>query len=527
MLSITVALLAVVIALWLTWRRRNFTYFKRHNIPGPPPSLLFGNFVEILKKGQLQCQKEWIEKYGRVLGYYFGIQPILLIAEPDLLRQIQQKDFHKFVNRPRIFDISRAAAEYNEESLTQIRSKKWKEVRSIITPTFTTSKLKTMNPIIRKTVDELMEAVDKKASEGNVFNIYPLYQNLTMDAISRTSLGIHTNAQTNPEEPFVRMGRAFFSLNMSSLFLISFCFPELAWLAAMWRKLLLSFRNQGTYPRKELRDVAYGVIQARKSDPMLRRSDLLQLMIDAKTNETSVSDKDLTAADDDQASEDVSSGGDSRNALKMTDEEVAQNSALFLLAGYETTSTALAFTTHLLAHHPEVQEKIRSELNEYIQGSEEGLTYEILNKLQYLDQVLSESLRLYPPIIFFVNREASTDVVYGKLKIPKGASIQVPVYFLHHDPTFWNNPEEFNPDRFSPENKKKHDSMVFQPFGAGPRNCVGMRFARMEAKMALAKLLQKYKLSPKPGSRETNLDLSYTTATLRPGKGVYVQVERE
>ncbi|GFQ68032.1 cytochrome P450 3A41, partial [Trichonephila clavata] len=219
-------------------------------------------------------------------------------------------------------------------------------------------------------------------------------------------------------------------------------------------------------------------------------------MIDAEIDDLkTVTTEELTASGGTDNSETQSKSSSSNKLIRRkTDADISDNSFVFFIAAYETTSTALAFTTHLLLHYPEAQDKIRAEVQNLL-DTEGELDYYSVNKLQYLDQVLHESLRMYPPVYLFISRECGEDVDLGKIKLKKGTAIQVPAYHIHRDPELWGpDADEFRPERFSPENKSKIHSMAFQAFGAGPRNCVGMRFAFMEAKLALARLLSKYKL---------------------------------
>ncbi|XP_035224205.1 cytochrome P450 3A8-like [Stegodyphus dumicola] len=526
MWQLTLALILVLLCLWLIWRKKQLSIFKSLNIPGPEPNILFGNLWEF-RKNPYVCHKKWIEKYGKIMGYYFGLRPVLLVADPELLKIIQQKEFHKFPNRSSFLDVGRSTTEYNTKALTGLKGKRWKDIRSIITPTFTTSKLKMMNPIVSQAVDELVEAVVRKSAEGKPFNIYKLYQNLTMDIIARTSLGVHTNAQKDENEPYLTHSRVIFSLEMDYFSLFAFSFPEVMGVFSFLRSMILRFRNKGREPRLELLANTGAVIAARKADPKKERKDLLQLMINAQVSKENISESLLTAGENDERIQNGDfSQKDQKNMRKMTDEEISQNALLFLLAGYETTSTALAFLTHLLLHHPEVQNKVREEINQHLDSDKDTLSYETVQKLQYLDSVICEGLRLYPPVYNFVTRVSLEDTQYENIRIPKNMNILVPVYALHFDSAYWNAPEEFDPERFLPENKGNIHPMVYQPFGAGPRNCVGLRFAQMEIKMALAKLLHKFKFTPCPRSTKDNLEISSALATMRPKKGVFLYVEK-
>jgi cytochrome P450 family 3 subfamily A len=112
--------------------------------------------------------------------------------------------------------------------------------------------------------------------------------------------------------------------------------------------------------------------------------------------------------------------------------------------------------------------------------------------MKYLDMVIDETLRMYPPSVT-LNRAASTDYEYNDIKVRKGQIITVAIYALHHDPEIYPQPEQFQPERFSDENKRKRDHQAYMPFGAGPRNCIGMRFALMEMKLMLVSVLAKYR----------------------------------
>ncbi|EEC12187.1 cytochrome P450, putative, partial [Ixodes scapularis] len=166
-----------------------------------------------------------------------------------------------------------------------------------------------------------------------------------------------------------------------------------------------------------------------------------------------------------------------------------------LLQRFETTSNSMAFITHMLVNYPEVQEKVRQELLSVL-GPDEEITYNTIQKLPYLHCVVCETMRMYPPIFGFVTREAAVDKQYGKLKIPAGTAVMSAVEYIHNDPDNWDNPHVFDPDRFLPENKQKFNPLAWQPFGAGPRNCIGMRFAQMEIRFTFAHILRKYRLVP-------------------------------
>ncbi|CAL1268349.1 unnamed protein product, partial [Larinioides sclopetarius] len=142
--------------------------------------------------------------------------------------------------------------------------------------------------------------------------------------------------------------------------------------------------------------------------------------------------------------------------------------------------------------------------------------------LQYLDQVFTESLRLYPPVTGFISRICSEDYQVGSITIPKGAVVQAPVWDIHHNPELWPEPWKFDPDRFAPENKTSLNSMAYMPFGIGRRNCIGSRFAQAEAKLAIFRLVKKFRFEPCEKTDDP-LPLICPSVIINPANGVYLK----
>ena len=166
---------------------------------------------------------------------------------------------------------------------------------------------------------------------------------------------------------------------------------------------------------------------------------------------------------------------------------------LKVVAGYETTSTALAYITYVLATHPEEQRKLQEHVNTYFNSTEEYGTssYEVITDMDYLDMFIRETLRMYPIVPSVITRKNAEEFhIYGFGTIPVGTTITVDIYSLHFNPDLWGpvDPHTFYPERFA---TKRHQ-LAWIPFGAGPRSCAGMRFALMEIKAALIQLLNIY-----------------------------------
>lgn len=178
-------------------------------------------------------------------------------------------------------------------------------------------------------------------------------------------------------------------------------------------------------------------------------------------------------------------------------------------------------TAYYLATYPEVQDRLIREIDELVESRGNKPLYDVVQSATYLDQVISEVLRLSGPA-FILARECAEDTVCKGVRFPKGIDVNIPTYVLHRDPEIWENPLEFNPDNFSPEAKQKRDPYSFLPFGTGPRQCMGMRLALLEIKQGLMKILQRFKFERAP---ETVTSLEHTSVILMtPKETIYVKI---
>lgn len=240
----------------------------------------------------------------------------------------------------------------------------------------------------------------------------------------------------------------------------------------------------------ELEDVVYRIIDERARNP---GDDVVSRML-------SVEDED---------------------GREMSREQVRDEVMTLLLAGHETTALALTYTFFLLAQHPDVERRLLDELDETLGG--DPPTVEQVRDLPYLETVVEESMRLYPPVPGIVREATARDEIAG-YTIPEGATISINQWSVHRDPRFYDDPMAFRPDRWTDEMRADLPRLAYFPFSAGPRRCVGDRFAMLEAKVVLATLLQRYHLEL---VSSPELDL-VATITARPQKPVKMRVhERE
>ena len=199
--------------------------------------------------------------------------------------------------------------------------------------------------------------------------------------------------------------------------------------------------------------------------------------------------------------------------------EVRDNLMTLLLAGHETTSNALTWTLYALSQHPEIERTLMAEVDAVLGGR--APTFEDLPKLRYAEQVLKESMRMYPPV-HSLARVAAEDSELGGYPIKKGSEVVIWVYWMHHDARWFPEPERFRPERFSPEGEAALEKSSYIPFGAGPRACIGKAFAMLEAQLLLVLLVQRFHFSLAPGQKVA----LNPRITLRPKHGMRMRLTR-
>ncbi|KAH9513041.1 Cytochrome P450 3A4 [Bulinus truncatus] len=474
-MAVVILFMAVIVILMALIRhlQKHFSQFEELKIPGPKPNLFFGNLMELRSKGQFQAVRDWTGHYGHVFGYFEGYTPVMVVSDPDILRNVFLKDAANFMKR-KPFPL----APRKSLGLFLEDGHQWKRSRSLLTPAFSTGKLKKMTPIMLEAADILTERLTEKSKEEKSIDIYSVFQSLTLDVIGRCAFGLKTNAQVDEKDMFLQKIRSLFK-TMSTTFIepIVMAAPFVSYFIFAVKNLVFLF---GMNPVVWLRNSMREVIRARRAlGPNSSVIDLVQLMLFPEVKVQQV-DETTDAA--------------------LTEQEIVAQSMTFLLAGYETTSAVLAYFCYEMAKQPNIQARLYQEI---VDNVEKDINYESIQDLHYFDAVFDEVCRLYPTASFIVSRQAAEERQYGEIKIPAGMNVLANVWALHRDNRYWTEPETFNPDRFLDEPHCKKSNFTFLPFGSGPRHCIGMRFATIESKITLVKVLQKFQIEMADSTPET------------------------
>lgn len=210
----------------------------------------------------------------------------------------------------------------------------------------------------------------------------------------------------------------------------------------------------------------------------------------------------------------------SKNNPIFTDHDIINEACTFMLAGQDSVGAATAFCLFLLAQNPDCQEKCIHELDEIFENDDRAPTMKDIREMRYLEQCIKETLRLYPSVPL-IARKISEPVRCGKYTIPSGSNILIFPYATHRLESIYPNPETYDPDRFSPEKIEKRHPYAFIPFSAGPRNCIGYKFAFIEMKTVISRILREFELLPVEGKTKP---LPMFRVTVRASGGLYINL---
>ncbi|XP_068241539.1 cytochrome P450 3A24-like [Palaemon carinicauda] len=510
--SPAVVLIVILVSLVVLYLHNLYKFWENRGVRGPKPVWFIGNMYARLRATHSMAEFDQIlyEKYGgkKFCGYYEFTQPCLMVGDPEILKHVMVKDFDHFTDR--------SFVTFNEpvmdHMLLGLKGGLWKAVRSVMTPTFSSGKIKQTLQLVKDCAKNLCVYFDKELEKrSSVFEMKEVYGKFTMDTIASIAFGVNSDSLNNTQDEFSAAAARFFKPPANwkrPLMFFQFVWPHIA------KRLHLNVVDRT--PINFFQKVVADTMKYRLENN-LRRNDFLQLLLDASLQEQTNNNKAIENST-------ISSKKPTNQVL--TELVITAQCVLFYIAGYDTTATTLSFLSYCLALHPDIQQKCMQEIETVLERYEGEITYESLQEMTYLDMVFAETLRLYPPAPR-VDRKVTKDFTLPgtDFTLCKGQKVTIPIYSIHRDPQHYPNPEKFDPERFSPENKVSRSQMVYLPFGSGPRNCIGMRFALMEAKVAAVYLLQDFAFIP---SKKTQVPIviEKRSGLLKAQDGVWVRLAK-
>jgi cytochrome P450 len=419
--------------------------------PGPPGLPLLGN----LRHMRIDAARGFVrarEQYGDLVRYQIASRPIYLVCHPDDIKYV-------LVDNSRNYTKGRGLAKAKPllgEGLLTSEGTFWRRQRRLAQPAFHREHIASLADVMTDATGTMLQRWQAFAISGNTFDVSAEMMRLTLTVVTRA---LFTTA-----------------LTPTDIETVSTAFPPLLRWATDRVTAIFDFVEKLPTPDNrrreqhtaELNRIVYRIIDERHVRHE-QHNDLLALLMVARDDES---------------------------GAMMTDEQLRDEIMTIFIAGHETTALLLSWTWALLSWHPDVRRRVEDEVDAALEGRTP--TAADMAKLPYLGMVISEAMRLYPPAWAILRSPIRNDRIRG-YPIPAGATMILSPYVTHRHSSFWDNPEGFEPERFTPERARSRHKYAFFPFGGGPRLCIGNNFAVIEATLIAAMVCQRYRLDLVPG----------------------------
>ncbi|XP_040268461.1 cholesterol 24-hydroxylase-like [Bufo bufo] len=479
--AVFLLLILAVIGFLLVCGYIYYLHLKYDHIPGPPrDSLLLGHLPSLMKMMRnseiiYDSFFEWIERYGPVIRLNALHKVMIFVVSPEGVKEFllspkyTKDDFYDILHNlfgARFMGRSLLAAQNYDH---------WHKQRRIMDPAFKKANLLESLGIFDEKAEELMDRLTEKADWKSQVGMHNMMNRVTLDVIAKVAFDMDLNSVQDDQTPFPKTISTVMRGMVEARDPLSLFYPSNQSFIKEVKKSLQFLRETG----KECIERRVKAIQDGEDVP----KDILTQIL---------------------------KGSDVEEGCTM--EDLIDNFVTFFIAGQETTANQLSFCLMELARNPEVLARLQVEVDEVI-GSKRDIVYEDLRKLKYLSQVLKETLRLYPTAPG-TSRWSESDIVIEGHMIPRGSHVMFNTYIMSRMEKYFPDPLVFNPDRFHPDVPRP--AHVYFPFSLGPRTCIGQAFAQMEAKVVIAKFVQRFEFELVEGQSFRILD----TGTLRPLDGV-------
>ncbi|XP_013135368.1 PREDICTED: cytochrome P450 9e2-like isoform X2 [Papilio polytes] len=492
MLLLVIWVLTASCAAWLYFRQV-YSRFSRYGVRSLRPLPPVGNMARITLRQEHFSDS--IEKLydafpeDRFVGRYEFLNPMVMIKDIELIKKIAVRDFEYFLDH-RAF-VDEQFDPLFGRNLFALKGQEWKDMRSTLSPAFTSSKMRLMVPFMVEVGEKMMESlrVKLKNSKTIVVDCKDLTTRYTNDVIASCAFGLKVDSHTNRDNEFYKMGKvaSTFDFNQLLKFLLLISWPNIS------KVLRVSLFTSAT--KNFFINLVLGTMNDREAKQIVR-PDMIHLLMEAKKGRLLHEEKSAVDTDAGFATVEESSVGKKNVERVWSDTDLVAQAVLFFIAGFEAISAAMSFSLHEMALHPDVQERLYQEIREYDDKNKGAIDYTSIQSMPYLDMVVSEVLRLWPPALA-LDRLCVKDYSLGKANkncnvdyvVRKGESIMIPAWSIHRDPAYYPRPLHFDPERFSEERRHLIKPFTYMPFGLGPRNCIGSRFALCEVKVLLYQLL--------------------------------------
>jgi Cytochrome P450 len=437
--------------------------------PGPKPVFPVKS-IFAFRRNPIKFLTHLTERYGDLVYFEFGPQPMLLVNNPDYIRDVLVTHNRKFMKGE---GLQRAKRLLGEGLLTSEGEFHLRQ-RRLAQPAFHRQRIAGY----AATMVEYAARDCDRWRAGETRDVAREMMRLTLAIAGKTLFDANVEGEAD------EIGKA---LTTTFELFNSLTLP----FAQLLDRLPLPANKRFEKARGRLDATIYRIINERRASGE-DRGDLLSMLIAARDEE-----------------------GDGSG---MTDEQLRDEAMTIFLAGHETTANALTWTWYLLSQHPEIEARLHAEVDEVLKGALP--TAEDFPRLRYTEMVFAEAMRLYPPA-WVIGRRALGDYQINGYKIPARSILLMSQYVTHHDARFFPDPFRFDPERWTPEAREPRQKFSYFPFGGGPRVCIGESFAWMEGALVLATIAQRFRMRLAPGHPVEMQPL----VTLRPKHGMRMVLE--
>ncbi|CAG9860044.1 unnamed protein product [Phyllotreta striolata] len=480
---------------YICYKKYEASQFMK-NIPcAPGRNFLFGNLLSI-KWGKkysdlLDIHNKLLEKLGPIFKVYvLAYGESLVVADPKFVeyilssqKLIDKSTYHAFLDS------------WIGTGLVTGGGAKWRRHRRLIAPSFHFSILRDFIDVFESVGDVFIKKLNKEVGKKSV-NISPLVSLCTLDIICEATMGVKLNAQTEVSSDYINAVKTMCKIFISRLF---FPIPKyLYWLTPNY------------YAERKAVKILHNY-----SDTVVRNKIKENSVVTAENYDGNDVDEKKKLAFLDHLLN-INAKGE-----VLTTAELREEIDTVMFAGHDTVSATISFALYCLAQHPEIQEKVVEEQKAIFSDFKHGkVTLENINEMNYLELVIKECLRLYPPVPF-LGRLFSEEVEWEGNVFPQGLNVMISIYAIHRNEEVFPDAEKFYPERFV--ESSKINSYNYLPFSIGPRNCIGQKFAMLELKTILSKVIRNFRIFPSEPNEKLKL---IPNVVLESGNGICIRLEK-
>ncbi|XP_058802796.1 cytochrome P450 9e2-like [Phymastichus coffea] len=497
---LTLALALIVIAAVYYYFKKKLSYFEERQVPYVPGWPLLGNMASSVFRikhfSTMMCDFYNSHPDAKYIGIFdFGNRPMIFLRDPELIKSVTIKNFDHFQNHNVVFDEQ--LDPLFGGNLLSMLNERWREARNLLSPAFTSSKMKGMFEFMvectNNFINYLSELPDNKRRAMDTKDLFTKYTN---DVIATCAFGINIDSLKNPNNEFYVLGRRV--TNFDGIAMLKFFLARLS--PQLCKLLNIKFIDDAA--AKFFKNIISDMVKTR-DEKGINRPDMIQLMMNARNTD--------------------------KKYLKLDLNEMTAQAFIFFFGGFETTSSHMCVMAHELAINPDIQKKLQDEIDSVMAKSKGNPSYEDILEMQYLDAVFNEALRRHSQasVLDRVCQkpfELPPAYLGGKpFVIQPGTNIWFSASAIHMDPKYYEDPYKFDPERYF-QKKVTINDVLNLGFGIGPRSCIGNRFAILETKVLFVYLLSKFNLV---ANEKTCSPLKYNTSTfaIKPDGGFSLSIE--